>query len=77
MGSFVEEQKVVNTQANQRIDRKHSKEAMDFLNYVAKIFKAWDEPNLREAERVRPAANQRGGMYSLPEDIEMKAKLST
>ena len=56
---------------------KHSKEAMDFLNYVAKTFKAWDEPNLREAERVRPAANQRGGMYSLPEDIEMKAKLST
>ena len=56
---------------------KHPEEAMDFLNYVAKTFKAWDEPNPREAERVRSAANQRGGMYSLPEDIEMKAKLST
>ena len=52
-------------------------EAMDFLNYVAETSKAWDEPNLRESERVRPAANQMGGMYSLPKDMEMKAKLST
>ena len=56
---------------------KHPKEAMDFLNYVVETSKAWDEPNPREAERVRPVANQRGGMYSLQEDIEMKAKLST
>ena len=26
---------------------------------------------------MRPAANSRGGMYSLTEDMEMKAKLST
>ena len=57
--------------------RKHPEEAMDFLNYVAETSKAWDEPNPREVERVRPASNQRGGMYSLPEDMEMKAKLST
>ena len=50
---------------------------MDFLNYVVETSKAWDEPNPREAERVRPAANQRGGMYSIPEDMEMKAKLFT
>ena len=50
---------------------------MDFLNYVAKASKAWDEPNPREAERMRPTTNSRGGMYSLPEDMEMKAKLST
>ena len=56
---------------------KHPEEAMDFLNYVAETSKAWDEPNPREAERMRPTANSRGGMYSLPEDIEMKAKLST
>ena len=56
---------------------KHLEEAMDFLNYVAETSKAWDEPNPREAERVRPAANQRGGMYSLSEDMEMKAKIST
>ena len=39
--------------------------------------KAWDEPNLREADRMRPLENQRGGMYLLSEDMEMKAKLST
>ena len=56
---------------------KHPEEAMDFLNYVAETSKAWDEPNPREVERVRLAANQRGGMHLLPEDMEMKAKLST
>ena len=50
---------------------------MDFLNYVADTSKAWDEPNPRELERMRPAANSRGGMYSLPEDMETKEKLST
>ena len=56
---------------------KHSEEAMDFLNYVAETSKAWDEPNPKEAERMRPIANSRGSMYSLTEDMEMKAKLST
>ena len=56
---------------------KHPEEDMDFLNYVAEISKAWDEPNPREAERMRPVANSRGGMYSLTEDMEMKEKLST
>ena len=56
---------------------KHLEEAMDFLNYVAETSKAWDEPNPREAERVRPVANQRVGMYSLSKVMEMKAKLST
>ena len=50
---------------------------MDFLNYVIETSKAWDEPNPKEAERMRPAANSRRGMYSLIEDTEMKAKLST
>ena len=55
---------------------KHPEEAMDFLNYVAETSKAWDEPYPKEAERMRLTANQRGGMYSLPEDMEMKVKLS-
>ena len=55
---------------------KHPEEAMDFLNYVVETSKAWDEPNPREAERMRPTANSRGGIYSFTEDIEMKAKLS-
>ena len=56
---------------------KNPDEAMDFLNYVAETSKAWDEPNPREANRMKPIANQRGGVYSLTEDMEMKAKLST
>ena len=56
---------------------KHLEESMDFLNYVAEISKAWDEPNPREVERMRSTANLRGGMYLITEDMEMKAKLST
>ena len=57
--------------------RKHPDEAMDFLNYVAETSKGWDEPNPREMERSRPPVNQRGGMYALTDDMEMKARLST
>ena len=55
---------------------KNPDEAMDFLNYVAETSKAWDEPNPREAHRMKPTTNQRGGVYSLTEDMEMKEKLS-
>ena len=55
---------------------KNSDEAMDFLNYVAETSKAWDEPNPKEAERMRPLATQGGGIYSLAENVELKAKLS-
>ena len=50
---------------------------MDFLNYVEEASKGWDEPKPREIERMGPRSSIRGGMYSLPEDLEMKAKLST
>ena len=56
---------------------KNPDEAMDFLSYAVETSKAWDEPNPRETNRMRPTTNQRGGMYSLPEEMEMKAKLST
>ena len=55
---------------------KNPDEAMDFLNYVGETSKAWDEPNPRETDRHRPPVNQRGGMYSLGEEVELKAKLS-
>ena len=48
-----------------------------FLNYVAETSKAWDEPNPREAEKMRPSTHHRGGIYALSEDTEMKAKLTT
>ena len=56
---------------------KNPDEAMDFLNYVAETFKGWDEPNPREVERMKHTVNPRGGIYSLSEDGEMKAKLSS
>ena len=56
---------------------KHPDEAMDFLNYVAETSKGWDEPNPRKVEKMRPSAHQRGGIFALSEDMEMKAKIST
>ena len=56
---------------------KNPKEALDFLGYVAEASKGWDEPNPREMKRMKPQTSTRGGMYSLPEDLDTKAKLST
>ena len=55
----------------------HPEKALDFLGYVVEASKGWDEPNPREMERMRPQPSTRGGMYSLPEDMDMKAKVST
>ena len=55
---------------------KNPEEALDFLNYVVEASKGWDEPNPREMERMRPQSIARGGMYSLPEEMDMKAKVS-
>ena len=56
---------------------KYPEEAMEFLTYVAETSKGWDEPNPREIERFRPPINQRGGMYALNDEMEMRARLST
>ena len=56
---------------------KHPDEAMNFLNYVAETSKGWDEPNSREVEKMRPSAHQRGGIFALSGDMEMKARIST
>ena len=56
---------------------KNPDEAMDFLNYVAETSKGWDEPNPWEVEKMRSSAHQRGGIFSLSQDMEMKARIST
>ena len=56
---------------------KNPEEALDFLGYVAEASKGWDEPNPREMERMKPQPSTRGGMYSLPKELDTKAKLST
>ena len=54
---------------------KHPDELMDFLNYVPETSKGWDESNPREVEKMRPSAHQRGGIFALSEDMEMKARI--
>ena len=44
---------------------------------MAETSKGWDEPNPGEMDRLRPSFNQRGGMYALSEEMEMKARIST
>ena len=55
---------------------KNQEESLDFQSYVAEALKDWDEPNPRKMERMRPQSSTRGGMYSLPKDMDMKAKVS-
>ena len=57
--------------------KKNPKEAFHFLSYVGEASKGWDEPHLREMERMRPQSSTRGGMYSLSADMDMKANVST
>ncbi|RVW78247.1 hypothetical protein CK203_054701 [Vitis vinifera] len=51
-------------------------EAMDFLSYVSEVSRGWDEPNSREMGKRPVQQMSRGGMYSLSEDMEMKAKVA-
>ena len=57
--------------------RKNPNDDLDFLSYVVEASKGWDEPNPKEMKRMRPQSNTKGGMYSLLEDMDMKAKVST
>ncbi|RVW87063.1 Retrovirus-related Pol polyprotein from transposon 17.6 [Vitis vinifera] len=57
---------------------KNPEEAMDFLNYVAEVSRGWDEPNKGEVGKMKSqpnALNAKAGMYTLNEDIDMKAKV--
>ena len=55
---------------------KHPDEAMDFLNYVAKTSKAWDEPRPRESEGFRNSSYQGESIHTLSEDTLMREKLT-
>ena len=59
---------------------KNSEEDMVFLSYVAEFSRGWDEPNAREVGRMKSqpnAPNAKAGMYTVNEDIDMKAKVAT
>ena len=58
---------------------KNPKEAMDFLSYVAEVSRGWDESNAREVGRMKSqlnAPNAKARMYTLNEEIDMKAKVA-
>ncbi|RVW63253.1 hypothetical protein CK203_058654 [Vitis vinifera] len=58
---------------------KNPEEAMDFLSYVAEVSRGWDEPNARKVGRMKSqpnAPNAKAGMYTMNEDIDMKAKVA-
>ncbi|WKA05168.1 hypothetical protein VitviT2T_023149 [Vitis vinifera] len=53
--------------------------AMDCLSYVAEVSRRWDDPNAKEVGRMKSqpnAPNAKAGMYTLNEDINMKAKFA-
>ncbi|KAL6318388.1 hypothetical protein AAG906_040578 [Vitis piasezkii] len=52
-------------------------EALDFLNYVAKISRSWDEPYGKDSSKVKPQNNAKGGMYTLNEDVDVQVKMAT
>ncbi|RVX16112.1 Retrovirus-related Pol polyprotein from transposon 17.6 [Vitis vinifera] len=58
---------------------KNPEEAMDFLSYVAEVSRGWDEPNKGEVGKMKSqpnAFNVKVGMYTLNEDVDMKAKFA-
>ncbi|RVW73725.1 hypothetical protein CK203_054958 [Vitis vinifera] len=56
---------------------KNPEEAMDFLSYVAEVSRGWDEPHRGEVGKMKSQPNAlhaKARMYTLNEDVEMKAK---
>ena len=52
-------------------------EAMNFMSYVAKVSRGWDEPNARDMGKMTSQPNTKGEMYILNEEIDMKAKIAS
>ncbi|RVW68292.1 hypothetical protein CK203_063666 [Vitis vinifera] len=50
---------------------------MNFMSYVGKVSRGWDEPNARNMGRMKSQPNIKGEMYILNDDIDMKAKIAT
>ena len=50
---------------------------MNFLSYVAKVSRGWDEPNARDMGRMKSQLNAKGEIYILNDGIDMKANIAT
>ncbi|RVW44220.1 hypothetical protein CK203_089462 [Vitis vinifera] len=58
---------------------KNPEEAMDFLSYVVKVSRGWDEPNKGEVGKMKSqsnAFNAKARMHTLNEDVDMKVKFA-
>ncbi|RVW41822.1 hypothetical protein CK203_108411 [Vitis vinifera] len=58
---------------------KNPEEDMDFLSYVAEVSRGWDESNKGEVGKMKSQLNAfhaKAGMYTLNEDVDMKAKFA-
>ena len=55
---------------------KNPEEAMDFLSYVAKVSRGWDEPNARNMGRMTSQPKAKAEMYILNDGMNMKAKIA-
>ena len=49
---------------------------MNFMSYVAKVSRGWDEPNAQNMGRMKSQPDAKGEMYILNDDIDMKAKIA-
>ena len=49
---------------------------MNFMSYVAELSRGWDEPNARDMGRMTSQPNAKAEMYTLKEEIDMKAKIA-
>nr|CAN61722.1 hypothetical protein VITISV_024824 [Vitis vinifera] len=49
---------------------------MNFMSYVAKVSRGWDEPNAQDMGRMTSQPNAKGEMYILNDGIDMKAKIA-
>ncbi|RVW35225.1 hypothetical protein CK203_085841 [Vitis vinifera] len=57
---------------------KNPDEAFHFLDYVAEVSRSWDEPIVKEPSRDRTMNRARAsGVYTLPEGLDVQAKLAT
>lgn len=44
---------------------------------MVEISRSWYEPHGKDSSKAKPQSNSKGGMYTLNEDVEMQANMSS
>ena len=58
------------------IEYEITKEAMNFMSYVAELSRGWNKPNARDMRKMMSQPNAKGEMNILNDGIDMKAKIA-